>query len=418
MTRKIRQSAFLFAGTAIGAGMLALPIATGGSGLLPAVIYMTLWSAYSLGTLLLLLECMGYEKKELAPGFISLSHLFSGHVGRGLIQGSFALLLYAVTAAYMIGGGQLCHKILSSLGGSLSLEMLCFLFSAFFALFASFSLHYVGWINQILMYGLIGSFAIMATLIAPQLDWASMSHVAPLKYLIPSTTVVVLSFACHNLLPSIVDYLDGDFRAIRRSIFIGMLLPWLIYLLWNVVIIGGLPTAGPGSVLDIQHHHASHGGELAMLAESLTHSLQHSFFSLDFLFVVFGLCAIITSYLGVSVSLKDFLIQKARLEHHAYAQSLGMACAYVPALWLALALPHGFSRVLGYAGLMVTYLFGLSPVIWTLKARYRGWQSRYPSGLSLPVVCLLGLMSIMVFSLELLPHVSAPQHETQQPLSD
>ena len=393
MSSKVLQSALLFAGTAIGAGMLALPIATGISGFFPSLIFILLWFTYSLCTMLILLECMGYLKDIDNAGFLSMSQQFSGPIGKILIRTCYTLLLYAVTTAYIIGGGQILHNALHLMQIDWPLKICCIIFSVCFSYISMQKFNIVGTINQWLMYVLIGAFLCMVASLSIYLQPSALITWSNPWALLPSASIIVLSFACHNLLPTILHNIGDDIIAIRRSIYVGMLVPLFIYLLWNMIIIGILPPTGSGSIIDITTHHTAHGGELAMLAQSL-HAATGSVGVLDKLFMVFGLSAIITSYMGVVVSLKDFLIQALKIHQYPSYAPLSMLLIFIPTIFFAVCYPHGFSIVLHGAGLIVAYIFGLAPILWTYRARYHlKLPSRYPSHLPLWSLYLLGLLS-------------------------
>lgn len=405
ISSKIQQSAFLFAGTAIGAGMLSLPISSGASGFPPALFYTLFWFLYSLTTMYLLLECMGYQTLSEDSGFISMSKQLSSVIGGKVIQISYTLLLYSVTSVYVIGGGQLFGNALKCVGYPLELSYSAMIFSAIFSLIAMQSVKCVGIINQWLMYFLITAFICMLIFLAYNIEPSTLLESQNLYLLFPSTSIIVLSFASHNLLPTILSYLDGKTYDIKLAIFIGMCIPLVIYLLWNAVIIGSLPSSGAGSILDIQLNHGQHGGELSMLSQALESSGASSYKGvLDKMFMVFGLSAIITSYIGVMLSLKDFIIQATHLQHHRFKNLIGITLVYIPSVIFALYFPHGFSLVLGYAGIIVAYLFGITPVLWALKARLKlKIVSHYPSGLSNGALVVLGALALIIIILQLNP---------------
>ena len=389
----VLQSALLFAGTAIGAGMLALPIATGMCGFLPSLFFIGLWFLYSLQTMKIILECMGYQRLSPTSGFISMSTQFSGPIGKILIRTLYTLLLYAVTTAYIIGGGQIVHNTLTMIGYPISLYICSIGFALIFSYITTQSFTIVGYINQWLMFVLIGSFLLMIFFLGHNLHSETLFLWSNPIALLPSAPIIVLSFSCHSLLPTIVHNLQGDREATRRAIHLGMLIPLSIYIIWNIIIIGILPHQGSGSIADIAHNHAQHGGELAMLAYSLEHMTQSSGL-IHKLFMAFSLSAIITSYMGVMLSLKDFIIQAGELHRYRGHDMLAILCIFIPTLLCALCFPHGFSMVLNAAGLIIAYIFGLAPVLWTYRARYHlHISSRYPSGLSKIALISIGVLS-------------------------
>ena len=85
---------FLIAGTTIGVGMLALPIATGEAGFLPSIsIYFLCW-LFMLCTGLLLLEVCQWMPKD--SNLITMAHKLFGPWGKGLCWAVYLFLFITV----------------------------------------------------------------------------------------------------------------------------------------------------------------------------------------------------------------------------------------------------------------------------------------------------------------------------------
>src|SRR5690348_5175636 len=88
----------LIAGTTIGVGMLALPVATGPGGFLPSVaIYLACW-AFMLCTGFLLLEVSLWMPKDTS--FISMADKLLGPLGRGIFWIVYLFLFVTVMIAH------------------------------------------------------------------------------------------------------------------------------------------------------------------------------------------------------------------------------------------------------------------------------------------------------------------------------
>ena len=105
---KVLGGILLIAGTAIGAGMLAMPISTGVVGFANAMFIICLTFVYMLVCLFLLLEaklhCQG-------SNIISMARETLGAKGSTIAWISFLLLLYSASAAYISGGGSLLISV-------------------------------------------------------------------------------------------------------------------------------------------------------------------------------------------------------------------------------------------------------------------------------------------------------------------
>jgi len=114
-------SIFIVAGTTIGAGMLAMPLAAAGVGFGVTVVLLGgLW-ALMCYTALLLLEV--YQHVPADTGLGSLAARYLGRYGQWITGFSMMFLMYALTAAYISGAGELiASSINDGFGASLSPE--------------------------------------------------------------------------------------------------------------------------------------------------------------------------------------------------------------------------------------------------------------------------------------------------------
>ena len=109
------------------------------------------------------------------------------------------------------------------------------------------------------------------------------------------------SFGFQIIVPTLRVYLNSDVQAIKRAIIIGSSIPLLVYIVWEALILGVLPTQGPGGLLAMLQ-----AGQPAVdLAQALKQSLGNSWLASGA--GCFAFFAITTSFIGVSLSLFDFL---------------------------------------------------------------------------------------------------------------
>ena len=126
----------LIGGTSIGAGMLALPVVTGLSGFLPAMLVNTVCWLFMLATGLLLLETTLWMKS--GANILSMTERFLGPVGKFFGGGSFIFLYYCLLISYISGGGPLLADSLQShLGLQLSAPVSSLIFAFFLSLLIS-----------------------------------------------------------------------------------------------------------------------------------------------------------------------------------------------------------------------------------------------------------------------------------------
>lgn len=115
MKNRTLGSVFIVAGTTIGAGMLAMPLAAAGVGFsVTLILLIGLW-ALMCYTALLLLEV--YQHVPADTGLSTLAKRYLGRYGQWLTGFSMMFLMYALTAAYISGAGELLASSISDWTG-------------------------------------------------------------------------------------------------------------------------------------------------------------------------------------------------------------------------------------------------------------------------------------------------------------
>lgn len=364
VTRKCWGSIFMVAGTAIGAGMIALPIVTSEIGFYYSVLVFIIAYAYMLVNSFLLIEASCYSTTRHA-NIITISGERLGVVGQVVAWVCFLLLLYAVAAAYISAGGALVGHFLQEIWGpSVSLSWGKWIFIVGFALIVLFGMRSVDLINRILLVGLVGAFVYLVFNIAPHVDaqyfvWGEVSYIWSV------VPVVILSFTSNIIIPTLKEYLDNDVKKLSRALILGGLVPLVFYLLWQFVIIGVLPMYGPNGLIAIEHSDYP--------VNALTQTLE-SYLGLTQASVavgIFSFCALTTSFLAVLISLVDFLADGLRKKITKVGKKFYLLLAVIPPLVFALLFPKAFLVALGYAGVFVAILYGILPTIMVWKGRYR-----------------------------------------------
>ncbi len=99
----------LVAGTTIGVGMLALPVATGSLGFFPSfALYVFCW-LFMLCTGMLLVEVNLWMPKD--KSFISMAEKVLGPVGKNIFWVAYLFLFITVMIAHVAGGGAILKSI-------------------------------------------------------------------------------------------------------------------------------------------------------------------------------------------------------------------------------------------------------------------------------------------------------------------
>lgn len=385
----------LIAGTAVGAGMLALPITTGVGGFYNAVALFLCCFAYMLVTLFLLLEAILYED-SMEANIISMSKKRLGAAGQIVSWVAFLLLLYSVAAAYLSAGGSLVAKFISCEICSSYTQFGIYIFAAFFCVVVYFGAWLVDYINRFLMLALITSYFAMVIFITPHISIANLAGGEP-KYLLGAVTVVVLSFTSHIIVPSLRIYMNNNISQLKRTLLIGSFIPLIFYIVWELLIVGLLPISGSDFSLKAI---AAGPHPVAMLTKAL-----YSHLNIPWIASVvwsFSFLALVTSFLAVMLSLVDFLSDGLQIPKTALGRVFLLFFAVIPPLVFAIWYPQGFVMALRYAGLCVAILYGILPPLMVWQARYfekKQGQFVMPGGKITLVLVMVGALAIIYFQI-------------------
>ena len=150
-------------------------------------------------------------------------------------------------------------------------------------------------------------------------------------------------------------------------IFIGSLIPFVVYVIWQLLVMGVVPVYGESSLSEA----AEKGLQVTFFLKNLLGSPWVSVAVRSFAFF-----AIITSLLGVSLSLTDFLADGLKIKKTQSGKLLLVCITFIPPLLFALFFPQGFIMALEYAGILVVILLALLPALMAWSERYGPKQGR------------------------------------------
>ena len=374
-------STLLVAGTMIGAGMLAMPLTSAGIGFgFTLVLLLGLWALLTFSALLFV-EL--YQTAESDAGIGTLAEQYFGKIGRIIATAVLIIFLYALIAAYVSGGGSLLKDLLpESFGDKVSV----LLFTVIFGSFIVIGTHSVDKINRVLFFVMLAAFAVVLSLMLPEIKFDNlMATPIDNALIISASPVFFTAFGFHGSIPSLNKYLDGNVKALRISILVGSAITLCAYILWQMSTHGLLTQ---NEFLQILKEDATLNGLVkATLAITGSNMIAGAV-------KLFSTLALVTSFLGVGLGLLECIedLLKRSFNISAGRISLGLM-TFIPPLVFALFYPEGFILALGYAGQMFAFYAVVLPVSLVWKARrthtnlpYKVWGGN----LTLIIVLVLG----------------------------
>nr|MDZ8037514.1 aromatic amino acid transport family protein [Nostoc sp. CreGUA01] len=360
-------STALIAGTTVGAGILALPAVTLPSGILPSTFGLIAVWLYALVSGLLIAEVtLNTMRLEGRPsiGLLGIVEKTLGKLGARVASGAYLFMHYALLVAYITEGGEILGTAIAKLwnvDNSLPTWVGTTTFTLIFG-----GVMYVGRekfiekLNSAFVGIVIVSFLGLLLLAGGQIK-SSQFLIQNWSALGSAVSVMCVAMFYQNIVPVVVTQLEGDVRKIRQSIFIGSLIPLMMFLAWNAVI---LASVSPDMI-----HSTSIGKTIFDPLQILRVGGAGEW--LGVLVSVFSEFAIVTSFIGFVYGLLDlfkdiFLIAQGKISSRLPLYSLVL----FPPMTLGTLNPSIFFTALDYTGTFsISVLGGIIPALMTWKQR-------------------------------------------------
>ncbi|EKE08185.1 MAG: hypothetical protein ACD_17C00297G0001 [uncultured bacterium] len=344
----------LIAGTMIGVGMLALPVTTGSAGFLPSVtMYLISWG-FMLCTGLLLLEVSLWMPKDTS--FISMAEHIFGPIGRYMFWIIYLFFFFTIMVAHAVGGGAV---LLDVTGWNVPSGLAIFIYSIVLAPVVYLGAKSVDRLNLFLISGVVVSY------------------------------FAFIGFAADKI------HLDLLQKKLRLAIFFGSAIPLIIYLLWELVILGIIPTE---DLIEAERLGQNAVGPLKQLIPQV--------FNIGKFFAFFALT---TSFIPLALSFFDFMADGLKWEKKGLQRAVLTAAIFGIPMIISIAYPHIFLVSLGYAGgIFCAFLFGLMPPLLAWIGRYmKNYSALAPPQLpgGKPLLVLLMLFALFILGAEIVQNI-------------
>jgi len=384
MLLKSIGATLIITGTAVGAGMLAIPLVTASFGFIDSAILLIFCWAMMLYTAMQILEVnLSFPR---TASFSTMAIKTTGPIGAIVTWITLCFLLFALTAAYITGGSALLGNLLSTIfskplisNSNWAHGLYVLIFTGFLGGFVFFGTRPVDYLNRLLMFVKLGAFFILVFLLLPHVNFSNIfyfnkseiitsqialsqqpHHTVDFYKLLLAIPILMTSFGFHPVIPSIRYYIGEHPRRLRWIIFVGCTLPLVIYLLWELCTLCVLPAQGAGSLA----HLVSQGGSVGEMVKLLEDYLNNNL--IKFFINLFTDVAITTSFLGVTLGLFDFLLDGLKINRsNLYLKILVWFVMFLIPSLVALFYPSGFVKVLAYASIFVAVLLLILPA-WML----------------------------------------------------
>jgi len=358
MRSKTLGGILMILGTCIGAGMLALPLASAREGFLAASFYLIIsWMAMTFGAFLILEVSLWLPE---GTNFVSMAKITLGKKGQIAAWIFSLLLLYSLLCAYISGNADVLNGLLHTIHLHLNPALDAIIVVVVFGLVVYRGISSVDWVNRILMFIKFTAFALLILFLFWHIQ-PSRLIIAPHSMHISTLMVMVTSFGYALIIPSLRTYFKSDIKKLRAIILVGSLIPLFIYLIWMAVIQGIISHNYLISIKNSAH-------PITLLMSTLKQHTHYFYLSkISTLFI--SICAM-TSFLGVGLSLTDFIADGTKIDKHSKKGMIVYLLTFIPPLTIVIFAPSIFIKALAYAGICCIFILIVMPIVMTYHGRY------------------------------------------------
>lgn len=399
---QVTGSALILAGTAIGAGMIALPMTLSKIGLSAGFFALLVVWASVYYSALATADLSFRAQKSSSIG--ALANRFSGPFLEWMAQLCMLLLTYALMVAYLGGGASIIASLLSHFleDNCPEPEHILLGFTGFLYLTLVLKTKWIDSINRLLFFGLILTLvivisSIMAHLHPTDLPWVSEQITLPSAWSL-FLPVVFSSFGFQLTIPSIIDYLGLSSQNVRKSLVWGSLIPVGVYIIWSFVTLGIIYQADPETYLDTLQQ----GTDVGDFVDILSTVTQWN--GLRFMSWIISILALVTSAIGVGLGIKSFWNEKLG---HRFPQHVGkipflngLLVVVIPYL-ISHILKDSFLQALAFAGMILVTLSILIPIYLLFKSDHLQENSPYVLLRNIPLRIAIFVFGLVIFISEI-----------------
>jgi len=361
MNTKVLGGVLLLVGTSIGGAMLALPVSLSQSGFFPSTLLLIAGWVIMTYSAFLILEVNLW----LPPNnnIISMAKVTLGDAGALVAWFVYLFLFYCLLAAYISAGSDILRDFLSLMNVNMPFWMAASLFLLLLGGVVFNGIRSVDYVNRGLMFGKLGAFLglVLAIIGFVKFDQLVLSDH---NYLAGSVSIVITSFGYGTIIPSLRTYYHDDIPALRKTIIIGSAIPLICYIVWLFAIMGVIPVNGEYGLTQM----ITSGHQTTDIPRSLSHLLNNPIITI--IARLFFSVGVATAFLGVSLSMTDFMADGLSIEKKGYGKMFVFAAVFLPPFVIALFFPNAFLKGLSYAGILCAILLAFFPAFMAWGGRY------------------------------------------------
>ncbi|MFA6197565.1 MAG: aromatic amino acid transport family protein [Patescibacteria group bacterium] len=248
-------------GTAVGAGIFALPYAFAKAGYLVGALYLVVLGSVSIILIRAYTEVvLRTPKRHQIVGYV---RAYLGKRARAVSLASFVVGITGALVAYTIQVGRFLQAVLgSALGGDASTYS--YIFIAAMAVVVFFGLGLIGRIEKYLVVVLLAIVGVIAFKGMGQVHVEQLMTFDPLYVFLPYG-VALFALSAASAIPDAVDEIDNK-KKLNSAITWGIAIPIIVYIIFTLVVVG---VSGAGTTEGAMTGLAPYLGEGIVIVGSL-----------------------------------------------------------------------------------------------------------------------------------------------------
>ncbi|NQY41903.1 MAG: tryptophan/tyrosine permease [Legionellales bacterium] len=348
---KVLGGILLITGTCLGGGILSLPISNSATGFIVSSGYLVLvWFIMTVCSYLILEVNLLFK-----PGtnLLTMASSTLGIAGRVLTGIAYFALLYNLLSAYISGGSGIIITICNSVDMNIGDNIAALFFVMIFGYIVFSKMHRLDISNRIFILSKLVLFIAIVAFSFPAIEVANLSITNSL-YSKGIIMILCASFGFGVIIPSLREYLNNDPYKLRVAVIVGSIIPLVTYLIWDYILIGTIGTEMLINLADETQPTNKMIGIFAVLA-------QHNF--VVKIFHIFAALCLITSFLGIALSMSDFLSDSMKIKKEGRGKIILFGLTFLPPLIMVLWFKEGFIAALRYAGICCVLLHIFLPIL-------------------------------------------------------
>lgn len=347
MNKKLLESVFLLAGTAIGSGMLSLPIVLSKYGIRLSLLIMLAftWVTYFSS----IIRCDLNIHSDSRFSLQDVGEYFSGNIAKQVGSISFKLLSYSLMAAYLHGAASLLNVFLNY-----DLRVTIVLLGIFAILVLLLNTTVIVKTNKTLfIVMMIALFAVIFDMLS-RFDFSNSnipgisSNLSALT-LLSALPIAFTAFGFQGSLHSMTKFVENDEKLIKKACFYGSLTPAIVYISWMSCVMFVVFN----SSTEFFHKMITSDVSVDELILCLTNKLGSS--HLKSIMCVISALALSTSAIGVGIAIFDEWKYSFEKKSHN-SKIIPAIISIVPPILIAATVENAFIKVLNISGIILSVI--------------------------------------------------------------